>query len=381
MTTVVLKDNNTILFRKSTLNIMHRNYKTIKAIIIGLSIIFTILIIIFTIDVINEQPNWSWFNIDFNSSKVANYGALISGLLSFLAILYVIFGIAEQREQNENVEKEKNKEIIKNYESRLKLLKSLLIKITDEIKVQGKRMEKFYKEELENPTQPNVTHFSANKSFNRILEMDYLMNYQTIEYFFKEDQDWEKLFLNLNSYVDFYSETLLEHREKYQNHILDKVKAHKEISDLCLNFLDIGSKMMEKHKVDLGPEEYLNNRWVANFNDFVPAYYDYMDECKQNQTATNFRVLSNTFFLTFLEQAMQIRSVIGFDNFGSQDLVRLASTIRKKIYEVEMYSIQYAENVKYYFDEYFDENCKDFKNFTAITKEIETKLKQIDVTG
>jgi len=353
------------------------DYKTLKKIILVFSILLISLLIIFTIDIINDEPNWAWFDVDFDNPKVANYGTLISGLLSFLAILYVIFGIAEQREQFENERNDKNKEVIKGYENRLKLLRSLLVKITDEIKEQGKRMEKFYKDELKNPTQPNVTHFSANKSFNRILEMDYLMNYQSIQHFFQEDKNWEKMFLNLNSYVDFYSEALLEHREKYQSHILDKVNAHKEISNLCLDFMNIGSKLIENYRVSLGLQEYLKNKWVIIFNDFVPAYYQYMDECKQKQEATNFKLLSETFFLKFLEYAMQVREEIGFDDLGSEELVRLASTIRKKIYEIEMYSVQYAENIKYYFDEYFDENCQDFKNFTDITEQLEDKLKLI----
>ena len=73
---------------------MSKNYKIIKNIIIGFSIILLILLIIFTVDIINDEPEWAWFDIDFDNSKVSNYGTLIGGLLSFLAILFVIFGLA-----------------------------------------------------------------------------------------------------------------------------------------------------------------------------------------------------------------------------------------------------------------------------------------------
>ena len=67
------------------------NYKIVKNIITCTAIGIIILIIVFVCDVINEVPDWKWFNIDFNSSRVSNFGTLISGLLSFLAILFVIY--------------------------------------------------------------------------------------------------------------------------------------------------------------------------------------------------------------------------------------------------------------------------------------------------
>ena len=88
---------------------MSKNYKIIKNIIIGFSIILLILLIIFTVDIINDEPEWAWFDIDFDNSKVSNYGTLIGGLLSFLAILFVIFGLAEQREQVNDEKNEKAK--------------------------------------------------------------------------------------------------------------------------------------------------------------------------------------------------------------------------------------------------------------------------------
>jgi len=297
---------------------MSKNYKIVKSVVLYISITFFLLLIVFTVDVINEVPEWIWFDIDFNDSKVANYATLISGLLSFLAILFVIFGIAEQREQVEKEIEDKNQEIIRDYKNRLQLLKSLLVNITNIIVEQGKRMEVYYKLEMEHPTQPNITHFSANKSFNRILEMDYFMNYQSIQYFFQKDKDWEKMFLNLNSNVDFYSESLLEHRVKYQNHIEDKVKRHREINDLCMLFLDNSVKIIERYRVDYGVSDYLNEKWANIYNEFIPAYYQFIEESQSRQEATDFRVLSDSFFLEFLKEAMTLRNEIGFDDYGSE---------------------------------------------------------------
>ncbi len=355
---------------------MSKNYKLLKRGLTIVTIILFILLIIFTIDVINDEPDWAWFQINFDSQKVANYSTLISGLLSFLAIMFVIFNIVEQREQLEEEKKLKNEEVINDYNNRLNLLKSLLVSIISEIKQQGERMKKYYQEELAHPTQANNTHFSANKSFSRIMEMDYLMNYQTIQYFFQEDKNWEKMFLEMNSNVEFYSGALLEHRQKYQNHIADKVNRHKEIASLCEKFYNDCIKIIEKYRTTYGNSDYLQNKWASVFYYFLQPYNNYNEKCKKEQIPADFRFISNNFFLEFLRNANDIKNEIGFDNYGSEEQVILALKIRRKIYKVEMYSIQYANNIKYYFDEYFDENCKSFKEFKSISDKVTKKLQE-----
>ena len=81
-----------------------------KKILIGITIVVFLLILIFTIDVIRETPNRSFLDIDFQNKDniVSAYGSLIGGILAFLSILFVLFGLLEQRQQilNEKAEKE-----------------------------------------------------------------------------------------------------------------------------------------------------------------------------------------------------------------------------------------------------------------------------------
>lgn len=350
-------------------------HQTIKYIIVSMSVITLILLSVFTWDIINDEPNWVWFGIDFDNVKVSNYGTLISGLLSFLAILFVIYGLADQREQNNNEKQTKQNELVQEYLSRIKLINSFLKNILSEIKLQGERMETFFNKELEIPSQTNAMHFSANYSYQRIFEMDTLVNYKAIQHFFQKDDEWEKMFLNLNNMVDFYSESLKEHKEKYINHIKDKVARQIEINNLCNEFLNIGSKLIEHYRKEYGLENYLNQSWANAVNEFVPAYYEYLEERTKKQEQTDFRILSDHFFLKFIQHAMEIRLDEGFDNFGSEDLVRTASTIRKKVFEMEMYSKQYGENVKYYFDEYFSIESDSFKNFEELRNKIQDRIK------
>lgn len=353
--------------------VIHK-YKVIKWTVLAVSIVSLILLIIFTCDIINDEPNWAWFDVDFGNPKVSNYGALISGLLSFLAILFVIFSLADQREQLKDEKEEQKLLKFQEYKSRLKLIKSLLINMLAEIKLQGDRMEKFYTEELKNPAQSNKTYFSANNSFKRILELDSLINYKTIEHFFKEDAHWEKMYINMYDYVDFYSASLEEHKIKYKSHIEDKVIKQKEVSKLCIDFLKIGVELLEKYRSEYGSDKYLNYNWPNAINDFVPPYYTYADECATQQKQTDFRFLSDNLFLPFLKIAMDIREKDGFDKYGSENLVIIASDIRKKIYEIEMYSIQYADNIKHYFVEYFDTKSESFKSFEDIVNKIDSKI-------
>ena len=69
--------------------------KLYKKILVGITIVIVLLIIIFTIDVISETPNKSFLNIDFENKNniVSAYGALIGGILAFLSILFVFYGL------------------------------------------------------------------------------------------------------------------------------------------------------------------------------------------------------------------------------------------------------------------------------------------------
>jgi hypothetical protein len=235
-------------------------------------------------------------------------------------------------------------------------------------------MEEFYKKELEKLSQTHSMHFSANYSFQRIFEMDTLVNYKAIKYFFNQENEWEKLFLNLHNFVDFYSESLKEHREKYLFHIKDKVSRQEEINVLCRNFLDVGGKLINNYMSGFGQKDFLSYPWSNAVNEFIPAYYGYINECTKKQEQTDFRLLSDNFFYPFILNAMEIRAKEGFDNHGSQELVAIASTIRKKIFEIEMYSKQYGENVEYYYREYFSVESESYRKFEEIKTKIESKL-------
>lgn len=342
------------------------NYKIAKHIITCTAIGIIILIIVFVCDVINEVPDWKWFNIDFNSSRVSNFGTLISGLLSFLAILFVIYNIIEQREIINRNEIKIQEDEKNDHKSRILIMNNLLNILLREIKQIGSDMDGFYKKEVEKPTITNLMNFSPNNSFKRLSNIDYHKNYDTFKYHFQTKEDWEKNFSNLYSYIDFYTASIQEIQSKNIYHIKDKYKRQQEINDLCQKLTKLCSKQINIYlKID-GRENYLSNKWAQLCNNLIPVYYEYLQECQNNKELTDFRIISNEIILPFLKEGDEIRKQYGFDEYFSEKLINLGAEIRKKIFNLEYFSLQYAENIKTYYDKYYDNKSDSYINFQKL---------------
>ena len=192
--------------------------KFYKRILIGITIFIVILILIFTIDVISETDSWSFLNIDFEKKNniVSAYGTLIGGILAFLSILFVLFGLLEQRQQILNEKYLKEQEENQELRDKLKLLSSYFKSTKDTIISQGNTLKDYYTKEQESPSEMNTMYFTANKNFTRIIDMDPLSIYKAIRTNFSNDEKWEKTFLNIYSIFDFYADGLKELQAKYE---------------------------------------------------------------------------------------------------------------------------------------------------------------------
>lgn len=317
-----------------------------------------ILIVIITIDVINETENWKFLSIDFKNKYeiISSYGTLIGGILSFLSILFVLISLLEHREQllKEKLEAIENEKL--ELLHKLKLLSSFFKSAINNIKLQGEEMKKFYVKEKEFPSKMNRMYFTTNKNFTRVIDLDTSSIYKAINTNFGNDSEWEKMFLDIYSIFDFYSEALKELRDKYQSQINFKVEEQKKISDDLKKLLNIGANLVDEYKINYD-EEYLNYPWSNLINEFTPVYYGYLKECEDKKEENDLRYISNNLLLPFLENAMYIRGTSGYDVFGSRVLVNLASDIRKRINEVEAHCKNYAEDIEYQYSNYFkDEN-------------------------
>lgn len=351
--------------------------KLYKKILIGITVVVLFLILIFTIDVIQETPNRSFLNIDFENKNniVSAYGTLIGGILMFLSILFVLFGLLEQRLQIINEKAEKLEEDKQELLDQLKLLSSYFKSTIDHILLQGKTFSEYSQKEQNSPSEMNTMSFTANKNFIRIIDMDPLSIYKAIRTNFQTDENWEKMFLNIYSIFDFYSDGLRELKEKYESQIDFKVKEQRKISFEIRTLFNQCSTLVDKYKVK-HPKTYMSYDWVKLVNDFTPAYYAYLEKCKKNNEPSNLRFISDHFLLPFLSVAMKLRDDPGYEKSICRKPVVSAANIRKDISEIEFHCVHYAKDIEKQFNEYFSEENKHLKELKRLKLAIDEKLNE-----
>lgn len=348
-----------------------------KKILIGITVVVFLLILIFTIDVIRETPNRSYFDIDFQNKDniISAYGSLIGGILAFLSILFVLFGLLEQRQQilNEKIEKEEEEK--QELLDQLKLLSSYLKSTIDHILLQGITFSEYSQKEQTSPSEMNTMYFTANKNFTRIIDMNPLSIYKAIRTNFQANENWEKMFLNIYSIFDFYSDGLRELKEKYEAQINFKVKEQRKISFEIRTLFNQCSSLVDKYKIK-HPKDYMSFAWVKLVNKLTSAYYAYLDDCVKNNEPSNLRFISDNFLLPFLSEAMELRDSPGYEKRVCRKPVVTASNIRKDISEIEFHCVYYAKDIEKQFNEYFSEENNHLKELKQLKFVIDEKLKQ-----
>ncbi|MDO6493056.1 MULTISPECIES: hypothetical protein [unclassified Cellulophaga] len=351
--------------------------KLYKRILIGITIVVFLLILIFTIDVIRETPNRSFLDIDFQNKDniVSAYGSLIGGILAFLSILFVLFGLLEQRQQILNEKAEKVEENKQELLDQLKLLSSYFKSTIDHILSQGKTFSEYSQQEQVSPSEMNTMSFTANKNFTRIIDMNPLSIYKAIRTNFQSDENWEKMFLNIYSIFDFYSDGLEELKEKYESQIDFKVKEQRKISFEIRTLFNQCSNLVDKYKIKY-PKKYMSFAWVILVNDFTSAYYAYLENCTKNNEPSNLRFISDNYLLPFLSEAMKLRDNPGYEKRVCRKPVVTAANIRKDINEIEVHCVYYAKDIEKQFNEYFSEENKHLKELKKLKEAIDKKLNE-----
>ena len=235
-------------------------------------------------------------------------------------------------------------------------------------------MEEFYNSEKLNPSVMNTMYFTINKNFQRITELDDLSMYRAIKYYLKDIENWQKYFLNLYSIIDFYSEALIDLREKYSLHINDKVKQQKDIAHEMQEFLTLNARLIDDYRIKYGENNYLDYSWAGLSNNFIPVYYQYLEQIQANDEVPNFRYISDDIIQPFIIQSMDIRRDSGFDDLGSRQIVEKASYLRKRIWEVEIYCLQYAEDIEKQFENYFSSDNDSINSLSEINDIIKERI-------
>lgn len=344
-----------------------------RNILITLTISVFIVIIWVSLDLINET-NPREVRIDFTSKSeiISAYGTLIGGILSFLSILFVILTLLEQRQQTLRAEEIVDKDNRQELFDKLKLLNSFLRSMIDGINAQGKILKEYYIAEQSHPSKMNKMYFLANRNFARAVEMDSLSIYKGIRLYLKnEDKNWEKTFLNLFTLIDFYKEGLEDLRAKYISQINFKVEEQRKIGYSFLKLMNMCANLVDDYKI-ANPKNYITFPWVKLINEFTVEYYGYLQDCEDKSETIDFRKISNEILIEFLKISMEFRRDIGYDTYGSRNIVSFVADLRKQINEIEVHCKYYSKDIEEQYNSYFSPENESIKNLEEIKAKIES---------
>lgn len=150
--------------------------------------------------------------------------ALVGILLTFLAFYMQIKANQIQKKiffDGLNIEKEKelaNEK--KEHLTKLKVVKALLNSMMSYYKINGVNLNEFIQLEKSKPLAPNIYASSTSASYQNFLKLDLLETYNSLVYYFQDKEvEWEKDFIQVLDYLDFYDKMIIELRTKYQDHI------------------------------------------------------------------------------------------------------------------------------------------------------------------
>lgn len=345
--------------------------KKVNILFYGVSIAIVLFIVIITYKLIFKTENPALFDIDFDKKEhiVSSFGSLVGVLLTFLSIVFVIYTIIQQKEQYNNdkfIEAKKEKEALFD---RLKLVHNLLNEISKHIAETGIEMEAFFRIEIEKPLGSNVMSFYTNRNYYRLLELDYQSIFSAFQEF-STDEDKTKSFNNLYKKVDFYSESIIEQKEKYQYHIKDKYERKQKIAYELNSIMDDASKMIEEYKSEFSTNHgYQLNPWYKLLNGLIAFYYERIPEDDE----VDFEIIEKEVLLLFLQEADAVRKEIGFEKL-TQDLVLKVAGIRKQLYSIKMESINFGQQMKRRYNDYFSSESTSFNELNKLNEEILTLL-------
>ena len=353
-----------------------KHFKKITFIVILIAALFFALIIFFTSNVISEETSRT-FKLDFTNKSeiISSYASLISGLLTFLSILFVIYALISQRNEiieKENREKElMQKELKDNFNVLIYYLKSLL----DSLDLLNETLKEYTTEELKHPTINNALQIEINKNFTRIVDMDVKTTFKAFKSIYKE-QNNENDFVNLYKYIDFYSELYYLVKNDYEN---TKQFKYEKLVDYGFEVLDLYNKkadMIDNYK-DEFPGIYLHKPWVEKASKSIKDYYKYIEDCEKNKQQNDFDYISDKIFKVYIESALSLRDSIGYGKYNEKEILRITSTLRKKLYYIKSRIFNNAETLENLRIEYLDDESIHLKEFKNLVEKIEVKINKL----
>lgn len=261
--------------------------------------------------------------------------ALVGILLTFLAFYMQIKANQIQKQiffDGLNLEKEKElKNEKKEHITRLKVVKALLNSMMSYYRVNGENLNEFIQLEKGKPLAPNIYAASTSASYQNFLKLDLLETYNSLVYYFQDKEiEWEKDFIQVLDYLDFYDKMIIELRTKYQDHIGKKF----------MLLTEEGNKL----------NSIMNDIFVHKDLKDLPENQTFTDLTK---TDTDFELLQNNFLIPILKKIFALYKQTEYLDF--KNFLDSLSSVNKKIGTEKLQSEYYVKNLEKYYNNYFKE--------------------------
>jgi hypothetical protein len=278
--------------------------------------------------------------------------ALVGVLLTFLAFYMQFKANQLQRELFiEALELEKQKESDaekKKHLTRLKVIKALLNSMIKYYKLSGNQLNNYYKLEEKQPLKTNIFNSSTSSSYNNFLKLDLLETYKSLAFYFSDKNiDWEKDFVQVLDYLDFYDKMILELRNKYHDHVNKKFIALSQSGEKLNSIMN-----------DVFTHKDLKDLKINQI---------YLD---LTQSETDIKLLREKFLIPLLQEIYSLYKEKEYLDY--KIFLNDLSEVNKKIGGEELQSLNHADNFKSYYDSYFKEDnefikkIEDFNNLIEV---------------
>lgn len=347
-----------------------------QGLIIGFAIIALVFVGYLSVELINETPNPTLWDIDYKSKadEISAYGALIGGILSFLSVLFILYNVLEVRGQIQQEKKAKELDERNKSLNLLKLIDTMMISTSSEVISQGERMKDFFESELSRPDIMNEMKWNSNRNFLRLvnLNMDELfLAFQS----FSTGEDVNKTLLNIYNLNDYYNDAFAQLKEKYDAHIERKVSDYNALG-IELGQLDMNcAKIIDKHNglYTVGTFEY---NWLSIMKEFLLAYRKHIKNKRDDDDFPDFLEIKGIILQSFIDKTeIQARSG-GYLLDGLQELCEKAIIIKNKLELVERYNLQYGNEIKSQYNQNFANVSDSFKSYKKMQTEIQALIQR-----
>ncbi|UBM59203.1 hypothetical protein LAG90_00830 [Marinilongibacter aquaticus] len=330
---------------------------------IGLLILaFIALIFSFFAPKLLVQPSKSEA-LDF--SRTGQIGDTIGGIMNpFVAITGVILTFlafwiqfqANKLQYKQNVNNrerdfaEKKKEKDEYLKDNLRLVHFDLKEIIRDVKSNLPLLKNFYEMENSKPVQTNILKRTAQSgSFKNVLEMNRLVVFNAFQRYIPKDSG--TLFGRYQSTLEHLSALFENLHLVLDNHVTKKFEELTSIVTDLKVALDLASGMISKKDVEPISPEVLDL-----LNKLISEYYlvinEALDENGNIREQTNLVKLSETALKNFLVKSLSIKkNDLGKYDFRLEEIEKLISSIRKRVFKVRQDSLKVAQEVKEQYDQ------------------------------